>query len=324
MVETGQTRSGSDTASAGMSDLVELGRRLREAREEARLSASAVADAVGISAAYVRVLEGGENRKTGRPSRPSPSILAALCQTLNLDLNDLSKLAGLRVSQEQVAQAERMRAARGAITEALETIQAAAATIADRGPFMVLQMQNRMKQTAVDMGRMSRGTVRCRPEEEPRMAREAARMCESHIRAVSFQDEAWWAGREGVAYLRDQEQERKRGIDITRIFLFKDSVNLGQYREAFQRHLDLGIETYVLRVSAVPTELLSDLVIYDDALVRRGLTEDIEGGGKLAEFSDDVADVNQALFDFENLLEIATDSHAAALASILAEVGEGT
>ncbi len=302
-------------------DLVELGRRLHAARDAAHISAGTLADMAGISAAYVRILESAENKKTGRPSKPSPTVLVALCQALGLDIDEIFPLAGLKVSDAQAMQVQRINAARGATSEAIRNIQAAVDSIADRGPFMTAQMQTRLRRFSLEMGLMSRGILRVDPEHEPTVADEAAKSCQHHLRAVSFQDEEWWAGDDGAQYLNQQQELRAREVEITRVFLFKDESELAQYRDAFQRHLDLGIETYVLRIAAVPARLHSDIVIYDDALMRRAFTEDISGGGKAAEFSDDLANVNQALYDFEELVEIAANDPGSVLDAVLQELG---
>lgn len=317
-----ESRDRAPRSAADGDDLVELGRRLRVARDTAHLSTGALADMAGISAAYVRVLESAENKKTGRPSKPSPTVLLALCQALALDIDEIFRLAGLTVSDAEAIRVQHVSAARGATSEAIQNIQAAIDSIADRGPFMTIQMQTRLRRFALEMGLMSRGILRVDPEHEPAIAGEAAKTCQHHLRAVSFQDEEWWAGEDGAEYLNQQQELRSRDVEITRVFLFKDESDLSQYRDAFQRHIELGIETYVLRVSDVPTRLHSDIVIYDDALMRRAFTEDISGGGKAAEFSDDLANVNQALYDFEELLEIAANDSASGLDAILRSVGE--
>ncbi|MDQ3742500.1 MAG: helix-turn-helix domain-containing protein [Actinomycetota bacterium] len=75
-------------------DLVMLGQRIEAARVAAGRSARSVAEAAGISSVYLRVIERGQNPATGKPSRPTRTILAALAQELELDTEMLYRLAG--------------------------------------------------------------------------------------------------------------------------------------------------------------------------------------------------------------------------------------
>jgi transcriptional regulator with XRE-family HTH domain len=71
-----------------------LGALLHQRRVELRKSVRQVARAAGISHVYLRVLERGENPKTGRPSRPSLEVLLALAAELQLDPPRILDLAG--------------------------------------------------------------------------------------------------------------------------------------------------------------------------------------------------------------------------------------
>ena len=79
------------TASA---DFDELGRVLREARLDLRMSQRETAEAANISATYVRALEAGANPNTKKPSQPSPAVLQAMGNVLGLDYEGLLRLAG--------------------------------------------------------------------------------------------------------------------------------------------------------------------------------------------------------------------------------------
>lgn len=67
---------------------VELGHRLRQARELKHESLSAVAKAAGISTAYLQKLEVGDVRQ------PSPNYLHALSAALDIDYAELMRIAG--------------------------------------------------------------------------------------------------------------------------------------------------------------------------------------------------------------------------------------
>ena len=75
----------------GMASPTRLGRELASARQTTGRSLRAVANAAGISAAYLQKLE------RGHVEEPSPRILQRLAATLNLDYRDLMELAGYDV-----------------------------------------------------------------------------------------------------------------------------------------------------------------------------------------------------------------------------------
>jgi hypothetical protein len=84
--------------------------------------------------------------------------------------------------------------------------------------------------------------------------------------------------------------------------------DLSEYAETFKRHEELGIEAYVVQLSEVRPELHSDFVVYDEAWVRRALSDDVISSdslsGKIIEFSESAADVDQALDDFSEILAL--------------------
>ena len=75
-------------------DLEGFGRLLRRARHDSGLTLRELANLIGVSHAYVSILEIGRNPKTLSPSRPSPEIIRALARELKLDANKLLTLAG--------------------------------------------------------------------------------------------------------------------------------------------------------------------------------------------------------------------------------------
>lgn len=74
--------------------LRQFGTVLRQARRERGLSARRLAEQSELSAVYLLTLETGVNRRTGRPSQPSPEIVERLAQTLNIDPDSFLTLAG--------------------------------------------------------------------------------------------------------------------------------------------------------------------------------------------------------------------------------------
>ncbi len=102
---------------------------------------------------------------------------------------------------------------------------------------------------------------------------------------------------------------------MTRIFITDHPMDA--FEQTLRGHQQLQIETYVLPVSEVPEMLRQDFVVYDDALLRRALSEEFDIG-KRAEFTDEQVDVMQARDDFNEILEIARSNPAYALAAVLA------
>ena len=78
-IESGQVGSKSPSG---------LGSRLRRARELRQQSLSAIAKAAKISTAYLQKLEVGDVRQ------PSPNMLHALSEALDIDYAELMRLAG--------------------------------------------------------------------------------------------------------------------------------------------------------------------------------------------------------------------------------------
>lgn len=74
--------------------LEELGRKLSERRLGRGLSLRTVAGYAEIAPAYLGILEKGENPKTGRPSRPSATVVQNLARALDMDVSQLLVLAG--------------------------------------------------------------------------------------------------------------------------------------------------------------------------------------------------------------------------------------
>ena len=64
------------------------------ARRDAGMTLRELADRIGVSHAYVFILEIGRNPKTKRPSKPSSKIVRALANELRLDVDELLVLAG--------------------------------------------------------------------------------------------------------------------------------------------------------------------------------------------------------------------------------------
>lgn len=75
-------------------NLSKFGVLVRQARANARLTVRELVARVGISHAYVAILETGRNPKTRRPSKPGPGIVRALASELRLNTDQLLSLTG--------------------------------------------------------------------------------------------------------------------------------------------------------------------------------------------------------------------------------------
>ena len=75
-------------------DLVGFGKAVRQARQAAGITVRKLASGIGISYAYVSIIELGENPATSKPAKPSREIVLALARELSLDVDESLALAG--------------------------------------------------------------------------------------------------------------------------------------------------------------------------------------------------------------------------------------
>ena len=102
LVFTEQTRWRSPQIAIGINDkmtmeLTEFGDLVRHARHDAEMTVRELAIRIGISYAYVSIIELGENPTTKKPAKPSSEIVLALANELGLDANKMLTLAGYQV-----------------------------------------------------------------------------------------------------------------------------------------------------------------------------------------------------------------------------------
>ena len=69
-------------------DLIEFGRIVRQTRQAAAMTVRELASRVGISYAYVSIVELGENPATNKPAKPSREIVLKLARELLLMLTN--------------------------------------------------------------------------------------------------------------------------------------------------------------------------------------------------------------------------------------------
>ena len=74
-------------------EIGEFGRLVRCARHDSGLTLRELANRIGVSHAYVSILEIGRTRRSSSPPRPSPDIIRAIAKELGLDVNQLLTLA---------------------------------------------------------------------------------------------------------------------------------------------------------------------------------------------------------------------------------------
>lgn len=289
--------------------LIQLGKFLEDARKDAGLSAREVADAAGISPAYLRAIERGSNPKTSRPSRPSPDALRGVARTLGLDAADV--LARARYDASLASGPPSGGPARGGVDDLVRQIQEAARGLNRRSPFMAERAREQLKQLTAEFRLMAEGTLRCQAEDEPHLTRLAVQQCESHLRAVSYEDESWWESGAGDRYLELHEDLKRRGVEMTRIFIIECDTAKA-LRHTLERHVALDIDTYVLSPDEVGERFHRDFVIYDDSLLREADSTDPTNDRKEAVFTDDPWRVNKALLDFNELRTIARSNLAQA------------
>lgn len=301
-------------------ELAELGTLIEQTRLRAGRSARAVADAAGLSPAYLRAIERGRNPKTKKASRPSPEALVGVARALSLEPEELLGLAGYDPAIAQGLLTASGTPARGGIDDYLRQIQEAVKKFNRLSPFMHDRALARLADFSADFRAIAGGTLRVTPEEEPHLTRLAVKKCEDHLRAVSYQDEPWWQGPPGDSYLELHEELKQNDVRMTRIFLVREEA-LESLRPTFERHVELGIETYVLMPDQVNEYYWRDFVVYDDVLLRTAAVTDPTTDRKTAEFTDDPGRIAQALGDFNALKDIAETSFAS-LDRVLSEPHE--
>ena len=74
--------------------LVGFGKVVRQARQAAAMTVRELASRIGISYAYVSIIELGVNPTTNKPAKPSRGIVLALARELSLDVDESLALTG--------------------------------------------------------------------------------------------------------------------------------------------------------------------------------------------------------------------------------------
>ncbi|WP_299111958.1 hypothetical protein [uncultured Winogradskyella sp.] len=168
-------------------------------------------------------------------------------------------------------------------------------------------LENILDQYNYQLKIIQRGKYRCNASNELLVTKKVLECCNNNLKAISYQDEKWWTSHEGTLYLKAHEQniDRKKEKAI-RIFLIESS-SINSFKDIFKKHLELGIEIYVIYVDKdnIDAKYLIDFVIYDDYILRKANESINQNGGKEALFTTELSEVNKYCNYFENILTIA-------------------
>jgi transcriptional regulator with XRE-family HTH domain len=305
-----------DNTSPSDDQLIQFGQYLESARKAAGLSGREVAEAAGLSAPYLRAIERGSNPKTGKPSRPRAEAVLGIARALGLDPAKTLGIVGYPTAPfADLAENASKAPARRAVDDLLRQLQESVKGLNRRSPFMYARTVERLEEFAADFRVMANGALRSTPEDEPHLTRLAVDECRSHLRAVSYQDEPWWPSAAGDSYLEQHKELALRDVEMTRIFIVQPDA-LVALRPTLERHVELGIHTFVLLRDEVNDYYWRDFVLYDDVLLRIATPVDASADRKSAEFTDDPGRIMQAFEDFKYLYRIAS-THVASVERIL-------
>ncbi len=285
--------------------LVALGELLFNARTKADLTARQVAEAADISPAYLRTIETGRNPKTKKPSKPRAEVLAKIAAKLNLDRKELLELADYNPN---LFEGKAAVAIEHSAEQQLRAMIDDSKNLGGLHPFLRERTLDRLNEFAADFKAMSSGIYRASPDHEPHMMRNALESCQQTMRSVSFRNDAWGTSRRGRRYLDAHQLLVERGVEMTRIFVVDERTE-EQLQPTLERHQELGIKYCLVHIEDLEDRYASDFVIYDDSLLRT--TVNLVGrSGKTqsAEYTQDPAQVQQAIVDFESLARLAYES----------------
>lgn len=135
-------------------------------------------------------------------------------------------------------------------------------------------------------------------------------LAKDRVRAISFQDEAFWDSPEGKSFLEAHVNAVARGLRITRIFVLTGTPTAPTVA-TIRKQVDLGVEVFVYQASTIDLTQIEDFVIYDSAFVRLGLLPQIgpfesdrqtnPGLSKFAKLTNNQDEVQRYEYRFEAL-----------------------
>ncbi|HJT56752.1 MAG TPA: hypothetical protein VJ761_09670 [Ktedonobacteraceae bacterium] len=141
--------------------------------------------------------------------------------------------------------------------------------------------------------------------DESSFRRSGIRDTKSSIQLVQLEDPSYLLGQYGRNYLSAQEEARKRGVEITRIWLQDKEVLLNtEIRRIITQQAKLGIKTRIAEKSSVPHRFHKDYGVIDKRIYVTPITRMVNQWEERGEhFSIDPDKVNKALDDFRTLYD---------------------
>ncbi len=152
-------------------------------------------------------------------------------------------------------------------------------------------------------------------ERELSFNRDALSICKRKLRAVSYQDDAFWKSAEGIKFLQAHQPLVNGKCEVVRLFLLEGSRPTEEQISMMKKQESLGINVLVVPSHSTDADDMLDFVLYDDVAVRRA--EAATGLKKRAVLLTDRSDVLYYEKRFENLIEKSIP-----FASFLAEASE--
>lgn len=284
-----------------------LGAAVETRRRDLRRSAREVAEAAGISAVYLRVIETGRNPKTGRASRPSPEVIIRLARALDTPPDELLALAGYRdLRADTAAEHGGANGVEGEYQVELDAVGRALALLRTRpSDFMRQVTSEDLASFQAHVAAVAAGSLLCGPGDEARVRRLAvSNACHVSLRAISYGDDRWWLGSRGKDFVDlCADVTRHDSSTATRIFLLAPPERPA-YADVLAQHVAIGAEVLVADPSEVPEASRRDFEIYDRSLLR----EAISGGspdGRSAEFTDEPSRIHRAEVAFAAARRVA-------------------
>lgn len=154
---------------------------------------------------------------------------------------------------------------------------------------------------------ISHGKYICSAEAELNITKTILQCCNKNLKAVSYQDEEWWASNNGILYLDAHAKYiDNRRESAARIFLIENSA-VESLKPILKKHKELKIETFILYTDTdnIDEKYKIDFVIYDDFMLRTASEVKNTEGGKDAQFTTEETNLKKFLDLYGQLLIIA-------------------
>lgn len=134
-------------------------------------------------------------------------------------------------------------------------------------PFMAYIVQSRMQSLNEYFDGLAKGRFSVRPEDLSQFLIPMLQSARNEIVATSYAEPAsWWREPWGKSYEGENEAAIKRGVKVTRVFLFTSQQDLDAIRPLLLQEVNAGIKVKYAFVGNVPTDLVNGMVVIDDNL----------------------------------------------------------